>query len=158
MLCPADGYSLCKALSPPLPFLSHPSSTPVCEAEQQLSNHLDGLEECQVLQHVTHMPITALVHPKNKQDSEQAMVEDIFDAVMASHIAQSMSDTAGGDVDPITCPTHCEALDAAMTLQSFMATLGDTYTHYFQASDTAQSNKCHGYYTTSITDFFARTE
>ncbi|KAJ7328395.1 hypothetical protein DFH08DRAFT_815894 [Mycena albidolilacea] len=97
--------------SPAIPISSLLS--PVRKAEQQLSDRLDGLEEFRVLQRITRMAITALVHPENERNSEQATVEDIFDA--------SASDTAGGDdgfdddADPIVVtpfkmqPRHCRA-------------------------------------------------
>ncbi|KAJ7125464.1 hypothetical protein C8R43DRAFT_1146609 [Mycena crocata] len=97
----------------------------------------------------------------------KATVKDIYDAVMASRIAQSTSDAAGGDDDvdddaePTTRPTRREALNAATTLQSFVATLGDTYARKLDAllgtfGRQTQLDATNAMVDTSITDFFTR--
>jgi hypothetical protein len=152
--------------SPTIPISS--LLNPVREAEQQLSDSLDGLEERRVLQHVNRLSISDLVHPESEQNSEQATVKDIYDAVIASRSAQSTSDAAGGDNDhdddaePISRPTRREALNAAATLQSFIATLGDDYARKLEAvlsnfGRQTQLEATNAMVETSITNFFAKT-
>jgi hypothetical protein len=152
--------------SPAIPISS--LLNPVREAEKQLSERLDGLEERQVLQRSNRLSIDALVYPVAEQDTEQATIEDIYHAVIASHKAQNVSDEAGGDDDvdddadtPIR-PTRREALNAAATLQSFVATLGDKYARDLDAllgtfGRQTQLEATNAMTDSSITDYFTRT-
>lgn len=157
--------SVWKSTQPVIPISS--LLNPVREAEQALSNSLDGLEERHVLQRINRMSIAELVHPENEQDSEQATVKDIFDAVVASRSAQNTSDATGGDDDQdddaelVNRPTRREALHAATTMQSFISTLGDEYARKLDSllatfGRQTQLEATNAMVESSITDFFAK--
>ncbi|KAJ7182016.1 hypothetical protein C8R46DRAFT_1313843 [Mycena filopes] len=90
--------------NPPLrfpfpPSFPRPAPDPVRAAEQELEHQLDTLEDRGVLQRVNRMSLTELLNPDNERDTEQATVQDIYDAVSAARLAQENSDVNGGDDD-----------------------------------------------------------
>ncbi|KAJ6456730.1 hypothetical protein C8R45DRAFT_844722 [Mycena sanguinolenta] len=142
---------------------------PVREAEQELNNCLDGLEERRILQRTNRLTIEDLVNPESEQDTEQASDQDIYNAVVASRNAQNASDATGGDNDPdddaepTNRPTRREALAAATTVQNFVATLNDEYARKLDVllatfGRATQLEATNALVDTSITDFFARTQ
>ncbi|KAF8194792.1 hypothetical protein K438DRAFT_1761087 [Mycena galopus ATCC 62051] len=113
------------------------------------------------------MTIAALVNPESEQNTEQARVKDIFDAVVASHNAQNASDAAGGDDDQdddaelVNRPTRREALNVAATVQNFISTIGDDYARKLDSllatfGRQTQLEATNAMVESSITDFFAK--
>ena len=142
---------------------------PVREAEQELNNCLDGLEERRILQRANRLTIEDLVNPESEQDTEQTSDQDIYNAVVASRNAQNASDATGGDNDPdddaepTNRPTRREALAAATPVQNFIATLGDEYARKLDVllatfGRATQLEATNAMVDTSITDFFARIQ
>ncbi|KAJ7189920.1 hypothetical protein GGX14DRAFT_572178 [Mycena pura] len=77
--------------------------------------------------------------PRAETNSEQATVQDNYDAIVAAHDAQNKSDAAGGDddvdddSDPVAMTTRRKALNAAATLRNFVASVGDPYARKLEA-------------------------
>ncbi|KAJ7182095.1 hypothetical protein C8R46DRAFT_1314063 [Mycena filopes] len=122
-----------------------------------------------VLQRVNRMSLTELLNPDNERDTEQATVQDIYDAVSAARLAQDNSDANGGDDDEdddadITVrPSRREALAAVATLQNFTATMNDDFSRKLDAvlarfGRQTQLEETNQKRSVPITDFFRPQE
>jgi hypothetical protein len=114
-------------LQHPPPALSDVEFT--VEADKEVSQALDNLQERGVLQKSNRMDIDDFVEPADEDGmeggNEGKEVQDIYDAVMEAAEAREMMEINGGDdVDPSKStppPTTAEVLRAAETVKAYIS-------------------------------------
>ncbi|KZV59542.1 DDE-domain-containing protein [Peniophora sp. CONT] len=107
---------------------STPSSDPLTEAEQSVSDSLDALEARSVLQKSNCVDLEELVNAVAEQiTTDDTSEENICEAVKQWHAAENVIDVDDDDDEATPMPTRREALGAVATLQQYVAGLDGNF-------------------------------
>ncbi|KAK0184651.1 hypothetical protein F5146DRAFT_938462 [Armillaria mellea] len=110
---------------------------PIANAEKEVEESLDALQNTGTLQLANRMDVGSLVDPEPERDlmGDEVMDQDIFDAVITAQKQAEEAETydadADADADVNECidvpPSHKEALDAVSTLQKYVHSMDDPF-------------------------------
>ena len=146
---------------------SHNQDDPIITAENAISEALNDLEATGALQHSNRMDVAELLNPAAEAHNFfEATDEDIYQAVMDARGVwegvETESDSKSGE--PIKpCPTHGEAVRAALVLGQYLKGLDDPFVRELDSMLGSFGKKTRllemqSKKDTKITDYFTQCE
>ncbi len=128
-------------------ILAAPSSPvtmpdPIANAEKEVEESLDALQNTGALQLANWMDVESLVNPEPECDimGDKVIDQDIFDAVITAWKQAEEAETcdADADVDVDECinlpPSHKEALDAVSTFQKYVCSMDNPFVRQLESA------------------------
>ncbi|KAK0185475.1 hypothetical protein F5146DRAFT_937633 [Armillaria mellea] len=131
---------------------------PIANAEKEVEESLDALQNTGTLQLANQMDVESLVDPEPEHDimGDKVTDQDIFDAVITAQKQAEEVETYDADADVDECidvPPSCkEALDAVSTLQKYVCSMDDPFVHQLEGVLASFGQKTHLEETHSLKD------